>query len=98
MTEDEFFERLHRDAQQLRFEPADNAVWTRLQARIKARIQEQASASQLLARWFRPVATILAVLSVVAALSVQWLDRSQQPVTVEAMATAPSLGESFGVQ
>ena len=102
MTDDKFIERLRDDAQQLRYEPADDAAWTRLQARIRARIREQPTPEQLLARWFRPVAATLAALSVVAALSVHYIDASQQPSTVEAMASAaapsPDFGDSLSVE
>jgi hypothetical protein len=100
MTDEEFFERLRDDAQQLRYEPADDALWTRLQARVTDRVRMQPGIAQSLASWFRPVATALAVLSIIAALSVEWIDRPQQPTTIEAMAAAPStdVGEALGVQ
>jgi|SRR5579859_846664 len=101
MTDEEFFERLRDDAQQLRYEPADDALWTRLQARVTARVRVQPGVAQSLASWFRPVATALAVLSIIAALSVEWIDRpQQQPATIEAMAAAPStdVGDALGVQ
>lgn len=102
MTDDGFFEQLRRDAQALRYEPADDAVWTRLQARISERVQAQPAVTQLLASWFRPVAAALLTLSFVAALSVQWMDGAQPAPTIDAMASAsaPStdLAEAFGVQ
>lgn len=103
MTEDKFFERLRDDAQQLRYEPADDAMWTRLQARVRDRVHAQPGVAQFLAAWFRPVAAALATLSIVAALSVQWIDHSQSPATVEAMAsanapTSADFGAGLGVE
>ena len=97
MSDDKFFDRLRQDAQQLRYEPADDAMWTRLQARVRERVRVQPGVAQMLAAWFRPVAAALATLSIIAALSVQWVDRRAQPVTVEAIASAsaPSSGD-FG--
>ena len=96
MTEDKFFEKLRDDAQPLRYEPADDVAWTRLQARIRARIGEHPSAEQLLARWFRPVATMLAALSLVAALSVRYIDQTEQTATIETMASASAPAPDFG--
>ena len=38
MTDDKFFERLRDDAAQLRYAPQDGFVWTRIAARIRARL------------------------------------------------------------
>ncbi len=99
MTEDRFLDRLRKDAQQLRYEPEDDFAWTRLTARIQERMRAQPPVAQLLAQWFRPVAASLAVLLIVAALSVQWTDTTP-PATVEAMAAAPAsdLGDALSVE
>ena len=102
MTDDKFFERLRDDAAQLRYEPGDPATWTRLQARVAARVREQPTAAQLLATWFRPIAAALATLSLIAALSVQWIDQTQQPASLEAMVSAAApqadIGDAFSVE
>ncbi len=77
MSDDRFFERLREEARPLRYEPQDDAVWTRLSARVRARIQEQPSVSQLLARWFRPVAAMLAAVAISASASFLYVERSQ---------------------
>src|SRR6476659_4983314 len=71
MSEDRFFERLREDARPLRFEP-DGFMTTRITARIRERLQTPATASQVLARWFRPMAASLSAL----ALGIVWIDRS----------------------
>ena len=102
MTDDKFFERLSDDAQELRYEPADPATWTRFAARVRDRVRVRTTAAQSLARFFRPVAAALATLSVVAALSVQWIERAHEPATVEAMvaSNAPTadIGDALGVK
>ncbi len=95
MSDDQFFDRLRDDAQQLRYEPEDSAIWTRLTARIRARIQLQPSVSQLLARWFRPVAASLSVLAIASALSLAWFDRSPDMASVETT-TSSSVEVSIG--
>ena len=102
MTDDDkFFERLREDAKQLRYEPADDAVFTRLAARVQERVAAQPSTAQLLARWFRPMAASLAALTLIAALSVQWIEQSHEPLTVEGMVAggAPAeFGDPFLVE
>ncbi|HEY8133534.1 MAG TPA: hypothetical protein VII12_16780 [Thermoanaerobaculia bacterium] len=86
MTEDRFFDKLREDSAQLRYEPRDGALWARLPARIRERIQNQPNVSQMLARWFRPITVSFAALSIVAALSVAWIEHTRETAyAVEAM-------------
>ncbi|HMC22178.1 MAG TPA: hypothetical protein VKL19_10050 [Thermoanaerobaculia bacterium] len=86
MTEDRFFDKLREDCTQLRYEPRDGALWARLPGRIRDRIHNQPSVSQMLARWFRPITVAFAALSIVAALSVTWIEHIRETAyAVEAM-------------
>lgn len=78
MSEDRFFERLRDDARPLRFEP-DDFMTTRVAARIRERIQSPATASQVLARWFRPLAASLSALALAATVAIVWIDRTGSP-------------------
>ena len=74
MTDEKFFERLREDAAQLRYTPQDEFTWTRLAARIRSRMHSETSVAQMLARWFRPITATFAMLAIVAALSVTWIE------------------------
>ncbi len=77
MSDDRFLERLREDARPLRYTPGDDAIWTRLPAKIRARLHSApASASQLLAAWFRPIAASLTAIALVATIGLAW---SEQP-------------------
>jgi hypothetical protein len=89
MTDEKFFERLRDDAAQLRYEPADEFVWTRLTARIRERIRRPADVSHMLARWFRPIAASFLLLAVGAAVTVSWVERAQSTYAVESIASHP---------
>jgi len=89
MSEDKFFERLRNDAAQLRYEPKDAFVWTRLPARIREGIRRPADVSQMLARWFRPIAASFLLLAVGAAVTVSWVERAQSTYAVESIASHP---------
>lgn len=83
---DDFFERLREDARQLRYEPNDGALWTRLPAKVRQGIARQPDVPQLLARWFRPITASLLVLALAAALSVAWIERARDSAySIEAM-------------
>jgi hypothetical protein len=104
MSDDRFLDRLRRDAQQLRYEPANDALW-RLSARVQERIRSADTPAGLLAQWFRPVAAAFAALALVATLSVVWIEQNAEPVAIEAMAAAPAAiadlaidGETLGVE
>lgn len=106
MTEDRFLTRLREEAQHLRYEAVDDAVWTRLPARIEDRIRQHPPIAQLLAHWFRPLAGGVTALALVAGISLSWIEQSHEPTTVEAVmsASAPAAdmtaidGEIAGVE
>jgi hypothetical protein len=81
----DFLDKLRDDARQLRYEPEDDVLWTRLAARVRARLGGQPSVSQFLARWFRPVGVSLAGLGLVAALGIGWFETNDPAYTLEAM-------------
>ena len=89
MSEDRFLEQLRQDAARLRYEPADAFLFTRLSSRIRERIQSPADVSQMLARWFRPIAAFLLLLAVGTGVTVSWIDRSQSAYPVESIASHP---------
>src|ERR1700694_2995976 len=95
MSDDKFLDRLRDDARRLRYEPQDSVIWTRLAARIRERIQLQPSVSQLLARWFRPVAASLSVLAIASALSLALFERSPDLASVDTT-TSSSVDVSVG--
>jgi len=89
MSEDRFLERLREDAAMLRYEPRDAFAWTRLAARVRERVNRPADVSQLLARWFRPIAASFLLLAVAAGVTVTWLERTQPTYPVETIASHP---------
>jgi hypothetical protein len=95
MNNDRFFDRLRHEARQLRYEPEDSALWTRLAARIRERIELQPSVSQLLAGWLRPVAASLTALALASALSLALFERSRDTTSAETM-TSSSVEVSVG--
>ena len=85
---DKFMERLRDEAAQLRYMPSDHApIWTRLPATIRGRIQADATVSSLLARWFRPIAASFAMLAVVAALSIGWIESREPAYNADSIAS-----------
>ena len=73
MTDEKFFERLRRDAAALRYE-GDPMMRTRIAARVRERIAlAPPTVTQLLARWFRPVAASLAALGLAAAIGLAFV-------------------------
>ena len=95
MSDDRFFDRLRHEARQLRYEPADAALWTRLAARIREGIVLQPSVSQLLAGWFRPVAASLTALALASALSLALFEHTRDTGSTETM-TSSSVDISVG--
>ena len=87
MTDDKFLERLRDDAARLRYTTQDDLVWTRLAARIRARVQGDATVAGMLARWLRPIAASFVMLAVVASLSVTWVERRESSNTNELVAS-----------
>jgi hypothetical protein len=97
MTDEQFFERLRRDAAALRHEP-DAFALTRIRARIRESIREgsgRPTVAQLLANWFRPLAMTLTAIAVAAAIGFTTLgtsDSSAEPGVEVVMA-----GETYSV-
>ena len=89
MTDEKFFEDLRKDAARLRYEPHDPFLWTRLPARVRERIMTAPDVSQMLARWFRPIAAFLLLLAVGAGVTVSWVERTQATYAVESIASHP---------
>lgn len=89
MTEDRFLNRLRNDARHLRYEPEDAFVWTRLRAKVRESILRPAGVSQMLARWFRPIAASFLLLAVGAGVTVTWIERAQSTYAVESIASHP---------
>jgi len=80
MTDEQFFERLQRDAAALRHEP-DAFALTRIRARVRERLREpnaRPTVAQLLANWFRPLAVTLTAIAVAAAIGVTTLGANDQ--------------------
>ena len=90
MSNDRFLDQLRDDARSLQYEPHDDAIWTRLPARIRARIEasQPLTATQLLAAWFRPIAASLTAVALAATLGLAWFERPQNTTQTEAMTTA----------
>jgi hypothetical protein len=89
MSEHRFLERLRDDARSLRFEPKDDAIWTRLPAKIRARVQSQPlTASQLLATWFRPIAASLTAVALAATIGLAWFERPSAATSAETNVSA----------
>ena len=87
MSEDRFFERLRAEAAPLRYEPRDDAMWTRLQARIRERIEtSQQDVAQMIAKWFRPLVASLAALTLVTALGVTYYEQSHDSASIDSLA------------
>jgi hypothetical protein len=87
MSNDKFYDQLRDHAAQLRFEPHDDAIWTRLPARIRARIAAEPTVAQMLARWFRPVTATFAMLAIAATLGLTWIEHHESSRTQELMAS-----------
>jgi hypothetical protein len=68
----DFYERLRGDAAGLRYEP-DTVALARMTARIRGRVAEP-TVTELLARWFRPVAAAVTALAIIAAIGAATVD------------------------
>ncbi|MGN6183406.1 MAG: hypothetical protein ACTHQM_07110 [Thermoanaerobaculia bacterium] len=67
---DDFFERLRRDAQSLQRRP-DTATLDRIRLRIEARIApSRETVFELLAAWFRPVTVAMSAIALAAAIGI----------------------------
>jgi len=88
MSDDKFFDRLRQEASTLRYEPRDDATWTRLAARIRSRIDApQLTVAQLLARWFRPITVAMAGLAIATSVGFAYVENSREPATLEQMSS-----------
>ena len=96
MSEDRFLDRLREDAQPLRYEPADDFVWTRLSARIRQRIAEP-TVIDLLARWFRPVAASLAAVAIVASVGLTLIDSNDSTAIESDQVEIAMAGDVYSV-
>jgi hypothetical protein len=94
MSEDRFFDWMREEARPLRFAPGDFMA-TRIAAHIRERIQTPATASQVLARWFRPLAASLSALAIAATLGIVWIDRD---TTADAQPTVESLSATNTIE
>jgi hypothetical protein len=98
MTDDTFLERLRDEARQLQFEP-DDMMRTRIAARVRGRVSEEAAGgiSLILARWFRPVVASLAALSLAAIVGVGWLELRPEPAPgLDAVSSSQTVDVSVG--
>jgi len=57
-----------------------------LPATIRGRMQSDATVSTLLARWFRPMAASFAMLAILAALSIGWVESREPAYNTDSMA------------
>ena len=88
MSDERFLNRLRDDARSLQYVPDDDAIWTRLPAKIRARIAARpATAAQLLATWFRPIAASLTALALAATLGLAWFE-SPRDTSTESISSA----------
>ena len=98
MTDDKFFECLRDDARPLRYE-GDDFLTTRIAARVRERIAQPQTVSQLLVAWMRPLAASVAALLLTVTLGLTWTQRHQDPAdTLTSNPTEIAMaGETFGV-
>lgn len=93
MNEEQFFDRLRDDAQQLRYE-ADAFMTTRIAARVRERIAAPPpSVSLFLARWLRPIAASMTAVALAACLSIVWTERTSTESATFDTLSADSGGE-----
>lgn len=74
MNEDEVLERMRTDARPLRYEPADDTVFTRLRANVRARVEERSvGVFDLIARWRNLIALGVAAVAAITIVSTTML-------------------------
>jgi hypothetical protein len=93
--DDLFLEHLRHDAASLRFEPDDEVLWNRLEARVRdgvRAIRVAPTVAQLLASWMRPVAASLLVLAIAGSVVVGVENRYREPspAGLDALSQPPS--------
>jgi hypothetical protein len=94
MTDDPFFERLRDEARSLRYD-ADDAVYTRLSARVRERVAAPVTVSQLLAQWFRPLTASVAAVALAASIGMTWYQQTHEPISVEQISTIDAAAEGY---
>lgn len=92
---DPFFETLREDARPLRYDPKDEAIWTRLAARIRARI-EQPTVMQLIVAWMRPLAASLVAATIAAVIGIAALGTDEPALGSDPMEISMA-GASYDV-
>ena len=85
MTDDQFFQRLRQDASRLQLE-LDHAAVGRIAARVRARMEAPPTVAQMLAGWLRPLAALVAIVTLAAALSLSWIESTRDPTTADQFA------------
>ena len=93
---DKFLETLRHDAQALRYDPKDEAMWTRLAARIRARI-ERPTVVQIIAAWMRPLAVSLVAATIAAVIGIAALDTDEPSSLGSAPVEISMAGASYDV-
>ena len=94
MNEDEILERMRSDARPLRYEPADEAVFTRLRAHVRARVERPPGVFDLIVGWRRVIAMGVAMVAAMTILStVLLLDGT--PDHIDSIAENALLREDF---
>ena len=86
MSNDKFYDSLRAEAASLRYEP-DAVMSSRLAARIRARIAAEPTLAQMLAHWIRPITATFAMLAIVAALGLTWIEHREASSSAELMAS-----------
>ena len=97
MNEEEFLERLRRDATPLRYEP-DERTFAQIRLRIRDRIRRP-TVTQLLAAWLRPVGVAMSAVALAAAIAMVTIDTAddssfgEQPVEISMAGETYRVGE-----
>jgi hypothetical protein len=99
MSEDPFIERLRKEARHLRYEPSDDALWSRLSARIHASVASAPpSVAELLSQWMRPIAATVSALALAGVVAIATLTGEEDPVTLSnGGAQITVAGDSYSV-
>lgn len=99
MSEDAFIERLRKEARHLRYEPSDDALWSRLAARIRASVASAPpSVAELLSQWIRPIAATFSALALVGVVAIATVNGDEDPETLSNGAAQITVaGDSYSV-
>lgn len=95
MSDNRFLDRLRADAAPLRYQPDDPALWSRLAARVRERIN-QPTVADLIVSWLRPLAASLAALAMAALIGLAALDNDESFTLAEPIEISMA-GESYSV-